>query len=79
MSKTRKLRKVALYRGSEAIMNYSQHATESTAKILHTVRNEFHRNPGLTHAVVTDRNGREWHLGRNLSRLKLIWLTFRVN
>lgn len=79
MSSNRKLRKITLYRGHEPVMNYSQHATESVATALRSIRREFCRNPGLTHAVVADRTGRTWHVGRNLSHLKVLWLSFRLS
>lgn len=79
MSSNRKLRKITLYRGNEPVVNYSQHATDSVVTALRSIRREFCRNPGLTHAAVTDRNGRTWRVGRNLSRLKVLWLSFRLN
>ncbi|MGQ4276425.1 hypothetical protein ACQ5ES_05200 [Pseudidiomarina sp. E22-M8] len=59
-------------------MNYSQHATDSVVAALGSIRREFRRNPGLTHAVVTDGSDRTWHIGRNLSHLRVLWLSFRL-
>lgn len=79
MSSSRKSRRITLYRGHEPVVNYSQHAADSVATALRSIRREFCRNPGLTHAVVMDRAGRTWQVGRNLSHLKVLWLSFRLS
>ncbi len=77
-TRSRKLRKVSLYRGNESIMSYSQHESDSMFSALNALRREFHRNPGLTHAVVTDRSGRSWLVQRDVGTLKVLWLTLRI-
>ncbi|RUO61815.1 hypothetical protein [Pseudidiomarina insulisalsae] len=78
MKGLKKTRKVVLYRGDEAVSNFSQHITDSLVASLRSIRREFKRNPTLTHAIVTDSKGRKWTVSRNLSDLGLLWLAFRI-
>ncbi len=78
METKKKTRKVALYRGEEAISSYSQHAAEAPLALLRAIRREFSRNPTLTHAVLRDTSGRCWEVNRHMSRLRVLWLSLIV-
>lgn len=71
-------RKVVLFRGTEVVSRFAHYATTSPRASLRSIRNEFYRNPVLTHATLVDAKGRKWSIHRRTHTLKLLWLGLRI-
>jgi hypothetical protein len=73
-----KHRKITLYNGEEKFSSLSIPSADSNSRALQIVSSELSRNPILTHALFSDRAGKEWIITREQNFIQRLIIALRA-